>query len=61
MPRLNQPAARPKGAKILLVDRHPVCREGLESIIRRDKHLRVCGHANDAPSAMSAVAKLKPD
>jgi len=50
-----------KRARILLLDKHPVCCEGLESIIRRDEHLLVCGHASDPASALSAVSKLKPD
>ncbi len=61
MPATHEPRKPRKAATILLVDKHPVCCEGLESIIRRDKHLRVCGHFHDAPSAIAAVAKMKPD
>lgn len=60
MPARNCKNNLVKRAKILLVDRHPVCCEGMESILRRDESIVVCGHANDAASALSAVARLKP-
>jgi DNA-binding NarL/FixJ family response regulator len=47
--------------KILIVDDHPMMREGLVQLISREKDLSVCGEAEDAHQALEAVGKLKPD
>jgi DNA-binding NarL/FixJ family response regulator len=47
--------------KILIVDDHPMMREGLAQLIRRETDLATCGEAEDAPQALEAVRKLKPD
>lgn len=47
--------------KILIVDDHPIFREGLTQSIERQTDLAVCGEAEDAPAASQAVAKLHPD
>ena len=46
---------------ILLVDDHPMMREGLRALISRERDLIVCGEAETASQALDAVAKLKPD
>jgi DNA-binding NarL/FixJ family response regulator len=64
----NKPAA-PKAAphksapqkKILVVDDHPLMREGLCGVINHEPDLTVCGVAENAHQAMEAVAKLSPD
>ena len=48
-------------ARILLVDDHPLMREGVAQWIRRASDLEVCGEAETAAAAVSAVEKLKPD
>lgn len=50
-----------KKSKVLLVDDHPVLREGLTRLINDEPDLTVCGEADDVPAALRAVAKLKPD
>ncbi len=50
-----------KKARIIIVDDHPVIRQGLAELINHDKDLLVCGQAEDAPQAMDAVKKLNPD
>lgn len=47
--------------QILLVDDHPVVRDGLTTIINHERDLNVCGEADDAHEALKAAAELKPD
>ena len=48
-------------AKIIIVDDHPIVREGLADLINKERDLVVCGQAEDAPGAMKAIETLKPD
>ena len=57
---VQKPQERPK-QRILIVDDHPVVREGLATIINQQADLMVCGEAEDAPSAHQAVSTLQPD
>ncbi|HTV42154.1 MAG TPA: response regulator transcription factor [Candidatus Sulfotelmatobacter sp.] len=50
-----------KKKRILLVDDHPLMREGLTQWINRTGDLEVCGEAESAAQAMSRVERLKPD
>jgi DNA-binding NarL/FixJ family response regulator len=50
-----------KNIQILIVDDHPIVREGLESILSHEPDLEVCGQAEDAFGALNAIAELKPD
>lgn len=45
----------------MIVDDHPLFREGLCQMIARNPGLVVCGESSDAAEAMKAVAQLKPD
>jgi DNA-binding NarL/FixJ family response regulator len=47
--------------RILLVDDHPIVRQGLSQMIDREPDFTVCGEAEDVISATRAVAMLKPD
>ncbi len=55
--RANRPARR----RVLLVDDHPLTREGLAAIINRQADLEVCGEISNPAEAMSELSKLKPD
>lgn len=46
--------------RILIVDDHPIFRQGLAQLINQEKDLCVCGEAEDYQAAMKAVAMLKP-
>ena len=50
-----------KKARVLLVDDHPIVRQGLALLIDRESDLCVCGEAEGAHSAFHAVATLRPD
>jgi DNA-binding NarL/FixJ family response regulator len=51
----------PTPSRILLVDDHPLVREGIAQWIHRAPDLKVCGEAENAADALSMVGKLKPD
>jgi DNA-binding NarL/FixJ family response regulator len=46
---------------VLLVDDHPIVRQGLALLIDREPDLCVCGEAESAHSAFHAIATLLPD
>src|SRR5271154_7007639 len=50
-----------KKCRVLLVDDHPIVRQGLALLIDRETDLIVCGEADGAHSAFQAIASLAPD
>jgi DNA-binding NarL/FixJ family response regulator len=60
MPRKNPETASAK-AKVLIVDDHPVVREGLAMHLATQSDLEVCGEAEDLPGALALMASAKPD
>src|SRR5437867_3048102 len=56
-----RPEANPKRARILVVDHHPVVRDGLMRLISRQSDLLCCGEAGTVAETQSAVAREKPD
>ncbi len=48
-------------AKIIIVDDHPIVRQGLADLINQEKDLAVCGQAEDAAGAMKTIRELEPD
>jgi len=50
-----------ESARILIVDDHPVFREGLVGVLAGQRNLSVVGQANHARQAMNAMEKLRPD
>ncbi|MFM7100393.1 MAG: response regulator [Verrucomicrobiota bacterium] len=53
-----KPAAR--RTPVLLVDDHPITRQGLATLIAHEEDLEVCGEVADAASAQEAVGRLRP-
>ncbi|MGD9873170.1 MAG: response regulator [Kiritimatiellia bacterium] len=47
--------------KVLIVDDHPLLREGLGRVINQQPDLVVCGGAADESAGLAAVKKLRPD
>lgn len=45
----------------MIVDDHPVLREGLGRVINQQDDMVVCGEAGDAPGGLAGVAKFNPD
>jgi DNA-binding NarL/FixJ family response regulator len=46
---------------VMLVDDHPIVRDGLRQMIGRDATLQVCGEAGSAEEALSLADQLRPD
>lgn len=49
------------GARVFLVDDHPMVREHLAALLQRESDLHVCGEAEDAPQALTEIGKWQPD
>jgi len=47
--------------RIFIVDDHPVFREGLAGLVRREPDLAICGEADNAAQALGAIERAKPD
>jgi len=56
-----QIAPQVKKFRVLLIDDHPIVRQGLALLIDREADLSVCGEAEGARSAFHAIATLRPD
>ena len=51
----------PDKSRVLIVDDHPLFREGMRQMINRHPSLKVCGEEASPEAAMKAVAELEPD
>ena len=47
--------------KVLVVDDHPIVREGLADLINKEEDLVVCGWAEDVPQTLKAIKDMSPD
>src|SRR5260370_20159793 len=47
--------------RVLLVDDHPIVREGLTEMINHEEDLTVCGTAEEMNQALDQIEKLKPN
>jgi DNA-binding NarL/FixJ family response regulator len=50
-----------RSRRVLVVDDHPIVREGITLLLTGQPDLQVCGSAVDIASALQAVRELKPD
>ena len=47
--------------RILLVDDHPILRQGLANVLNQQAHLCICGEASDSAEALALAERLRPD
>lgn len=47
--------------RVLIVDDHPLMRQGLAQLISQQPDLAVCGEAEDVPEALRQASDLQPD
>ncbi|MBL9213114.1 MAG: response regulator transcription factor [Opitutaceae bacterium] len=47
--------------KVLLVDDHPITRQGMKALVNQQPNLEVCGEADNAAYAIELVGRLQPD
>jgi DNA-binding NarL/FixJ family response regulator len=60
MTAMGDRGAAMKG-RVFIIDDHPIVREGLTLLINRQPDLIVCGEAEEAETALDAIARLHPD
>ena len=56
----TQTSIKSDSTRILLVDDHPVVRDGFAEVINRERDLSVCAVAEDRAGAIQAIEKSKP-
>jgi DNA-binding NarL/FixJ family response regulator len=54
-------ATRKKARRVLIVDDHPIVRQGLRRLIDQEEDLAVCGEAETVRDARTAIKELNPD
>lgn len=54
-------AKKQNSKRIVIVDDHPMMREGLARLIEQERDLKVAGEADTAHQALEMIADLKPD
>ena len=61
--QVSAPKKKPAKSKtlILIVDDHPMMRQGLAALINNEPDLAVCGETESSGQAMDAIALRKPD
>ena len=50
-----------KKARVLIVDDHPIIRQGLSQLLNQQPDFTICGETEDGSKALSMVAALRPD
>src|ERR1700730_18713488 len=53
--------AKRKVRRVLIVDDHPIVRQGLRRVMENEEDLMVCGEAETARDARAAIKELDPD
>ncbi|MEZ4702167.1 MAG: response regulator transcription factor [Rhodothermales bacterium] len=55
------PTKEPIRKRILVVDDHPIVRQGLAQFINQERDMTVCAEASDGFEAMTAIEQASPD
>ena len=58
---MEKPHPAPKIARILLVDDHPLVRQGLTDLLQREPGFKICGEAETHQDAIEAIEATRPD
>jgi DNA-binding NarL/FixJ family response regulator len=58
---MNQSEAQQEVRRVLIVDDHPVVRQGIKLMINAEKDLTICGEAETEQQARRLLRELKPD
>jgi DNA-binding NarL/FixJ family response regulator len=58
---MSRKSAAQKPKRILIVDDHPMMRQGLAQLIGAESDLAICGESENAEHALGAINSLKPD
>jgi DNA-binding NarL/FixJ family response regulator len=59
--KARKTTSQPSKYGVLIVDDHPIVRQGLAQLIDQERDMEVCGQAEDAHEAMGAIKSLHPD
>lgn len=49
------------GIRVLIVDDHPIVREGVRRILERERDMEVCGEATNREEVLTMTAECRPD
>ena len=55
------PSQAPSGIKVLIVEDHPIVREGVMTVLERERDIEVVGAADTAREGLRLAASLSPD
>jgi DNA-binding NarL/FixJ family response regulator len=59
--KTGEPGTGRRKNRVLIVDDHPIVRQGLRRLIEQEEDLTVCGEAETTREAKTAIRELKPD
>ena len=59
--KVGEAGAGRRRNRVLIVDDHPIVRQGLRRLIEQEDDLTVCGEAETTREAKAAIRELKPD
>ena len=57
----TEKAQKVMATRVLIVDDHPIVRQGISHLVEREPDLQVCGEAEDVHEALGKIEEEKPD
>ncbi len=61
MSEQDQDSIAPEKIRVLIVDDHPIVRQGIKMLLDQEPDMLVCGEAESAAEALANIEKSKPD